>query len=49
MPLVTLAERDLTALVVRFDVLDDPLHLLTPFCRLNVLGKDSVVPPVVVD
>jgi hypothetical protein len=49
MPLVTLAERDLTALVVRFDVLDDPLHLLTPFCHLNVLGKDSVVPPVVVD
>jgi hypothetical protein len=30
-PLVGLAERDLAALVVRFDALDDPCHSLNPF------------------
>ena len=32
-PLVGLAKRDLAALVVRFDALDDPCHSLNPFLR----------------
>src|SRR5215218_5739202 len=42
-------ERDFVHLIVSFVALDEPLHSLAPSCRLNVLGKDSVVPPVAVD
>src|SRR5215211_722901 len=42
-------ERDFVHLIVSFVALDEPLHSLAPSCRLNVLGKDSVLPPVAVD